>query len=196
MPPSQPPGEPLDTIPADIRERVTPAVLDELAHWGLERFSIEALAQRHHLDAAMIYRYWGDRQRLIVDTVFAEAESMRFGTDTGSLRGDLLALARNMTDQINAGVGRTFLRALVMDPSRRHDEDTRVRLWRARSAAVRAILERARERGELRDGVNTMAAGQILLAPLYMFALYSDDAVDDKYCEAVADMAWHALARK
>jgi hypothetical protein len=50
MQPSQPPG-----------------VLDELARWGVERFSIEALGERHHLDAATIYRYWGDRQRLIVD---------------------------------------------------------------------------------------------------------------------------------
>jgi hypothetical protein len=26
--------------------------------------------------------------------------------------------------------------------------------------------------------------------------LYSDVPIDDRYCVAVADMAWHALARK
>ena len=173
-----------------------PAVLDELARWGVERFSIEAMAERHHLDPAMIHRYWGSRQRLIVDAALADAEALSSTTDTGSLRGDLRALARNMTDRINTEPGRTFLRALVMDRRGHHDEETRIMLWRARFAVVRAVLDRARERGELRDGVNTLAAVQIVLAPLNVRALYSDMPVDDRYCEAVADMAWHAIARK
>ena len=69
-------------------------------------------------------------------------------------------------------------------------------LWRARFALGRPVIDRARERGELRDGVNTLAAVQIVMAPLNVRALYSDVPVDDRYCEAIADMAWHALARK
>ncbi len=193
---SQPPDESRDAVPADIRACVMPAVLDELARWGVERFSVEALAERHRLDAAMVYRYWGDRQRLIVDAALADAETLGWATDTGSLRGDLLALARNVTDRINTEVGRTLLRALVMDRRGRHDEDTRMMFWRARFAVVRAVVDRARERGELREGVSTLAAVQIVLAPLNVRALYSDAAVDDDYCAAIADLAWHALVRK
>jgi AcrR family transcriptional regulator len=183
-------------VPADIRERVMPAALDELARWGVERFSIEALAERHQLDREMIYRYWGDRQRLIVDVALADAESFNTTPDTGSLRGDLLAMARNAAARINTEEGRTFLRALVMERPGIHDETTRMMLWRARFAVVRAAIDRARERGELRDDVNTLAAVQTVLAPLNVRALYSDAPIDDRYCEAVADMAWHALARK
>ncbi|OIN79643.1 TetR/AcrR family transcriptional regulator C-terminal ligand-binding domain-containing protein [Mycobacterium malmoense] len=193
MKPPQPPNEP---VPADIRASVMAAVLDELARWGVERFSVEALAERHRLDAAMIYRYWGDRQRLIVDAALADVETLSAATDTGSLRGDLRALARNVADRINTEEGRTFLRALVMDRRGHHDEDTRMKFWRARFAVVRAVVDRARERGELREGVNTLAAVQIVLAPLNIRALYSDADVDDDYCVAIADMAWHALARR
>jgi AcrR family transcriptional regulator len=196
MQPSQTSDESLDAVPTDIRARVMPAVLDELARWGVERFSVEAMAERHHLDPAMIYRYWGDRQRLIVDAALADVETLRSATDTGSLRGDLLALARNVTDRINNEVGRTLLRALVMDRRVHHDEDTRMMFWRARFSAVRAVVDRARERGEIREGVNTLAAVQIVMAPLNIRALYSDAAVDDEYCAAIADMAWHALARE
>jgi AcrR family transcriptional regulator len=196
MHPSRPLYESLDAIPADVRARVMPAVLDELARWGVERFSVEALAERHHLDAAMIYRYWGDRQRLIVDAALADIETLGPATDTGSLRGDLLVLARHVAGRNNTEVGRTFLRALVMDSRGRHDQDTRMRYWRARFAAVRGVVDRARERGELREGVNTMAALQIVLAPLNIRALYSDELVDDDYCATIADLAWHALARK
>lgn len=193
MKPPQPPNEP---VPADVRASVMAAVLDELARWGVERFSVEALAERHRLDAAMIYRYWGDRQRLIVDAALADVETLSAATDTGSLRGDLRALARNVADRINTEEGRTFLRALVMDRRGHHDEDTRMKFWRARFAVVRAVVDRARERGELREGVNTLAAVQIVLAPLNIRALYSDADVDDDYCVAIADMAWHALARR
>jgi AcrR family transcriptional regulator len=196
LPPSQQSDESLDAAPADIRAQVMPAVLDELSRWGVERFSVEALAERHHLDTAMIYRHWGDRQRLIVDAALADLETWGTATDTGSLRTDLEALARNVTDRINTEVGRAFLRALVMGHRGYHDEETRMMFWRARFAVVRKLIERATERGELRDGISTVAAVQIVLAPLNIRALYSDAVVDDDYCAAVADMAWHALARK
>jgi len=197
MQPSQSPVESPDAVPADIRARVMPAVLHELTRWGVERFSVEALAERHNLDAAMVYRHWGNRQRLIVDAALADVETWSSATDTGSLRGDLAALARNVTDRINAEIGRTFLRALVMDHRRGyHDDETRMMFWRAQFAVVRSVVDRARERGELREGVNTLAAVQLVLAPLNIRALYSDAAVDDDYCAAIADMAWHALARK
>jgi len=185
-----------DVIPADIRAQVMPAVLDELARWGVERFSVEALAERHGLDAAMIYGYWGDRQRLIVDAALGDFETVASVTDTGSLRTDLLALARAVTDRINTDVGRTLLRSMVMDRRGHHDEKTRMMFWQAHFAFVRAVVDRARKRGELRDGVKTTAAVQILLAPLNVRGLYTDAPIDDEYCAAIADLAWHALARK
>ena len=191
--PSQPPNE---SVPAAIRARVMPAVIDELAHWGIERFSVEAMAERHRLDAAMVYRYWGDRQRLIVDAAIADVDGVSSAADTGSLRGDLLALARALTDRLNTEVGRTMVRAVVMDRPGRHDEETRMMFWAARFDVVRAVVDRARERGELREGVNTLAAVLTILAPLNIRALYSDEPIDDGYCTAIADMAWHALVRK
>ncbi len=196
MQPSRSPDQSPGAVPEDIRARVMAAVLDELARWGVERFSIEAMAGRHRLDADMIYGYWGDRQRLIVDAALGDVEALRSETDTGSLRDDLLALARKVTERINTDVGRTLLRALVMDGRRHHDEDTRMMFWRELFAVVRAVVDRGRERGELREGVNTLVAVQIVLAPLNVRALYSEGAVEDDYYAQIADMAWHALARK
>jgi AcrR family transcriptional regulator len=196
MPPDQPPVESPDAVPADVRALVMPAVLDELARWGVERFSVEALAERHRIDADMIYLHWGDRQRLIVDAALADLETWGEVPDTGSLRGDLEALAFSVAKRINSDVGRAFLRALVMGPRGRHDEDTRMLFWRARFAVVRQIIDRAKERDELRDGITTVAATQILLAPINIRALYSDADVEDDYCAEIADMAYHAIARK
>jgi AcrR family transcriptional regulator len=196
MPPSQSPGQSVEAVSADTRARVMTAVLDELSLWGVERFSIEAMAERHHLDAAMIYRHWGDRQRLIVDAALADIEGLGAATDTGSLRTDLEAMARCVAARVNTEVGRTYLRALSISRVGRHDEDTRMKFWAARFAVVRGVVDRARERGELREGVNPQAAIQIVMAPLNMRALYSDTVIDDDYCAAIADLAWRALRRE
>jgi AcrR family transcriptional regulator len=185
-----------EVVPADIRARVMPAAVDELARWGVERFSIEAMAERHRLDRAMIYRYWGDRQRLIIDAAVADVEGWGSAADTGSLRGDLLGLAGAVADRLNSEVGRTMLRAVMMDRPGHHDEETRTMFWEQRFNVVRALVDRARERGELREGVNTLAALLVVLAPLNIRALFSDEPIDDDFCKAIADMAWHAIARK
>jgi hypothetical protein len=41
-----------------------------------------------------------------------------------------------------------------------------------------------------------IAAMQLLLAPINVRALYTKDAVKESYCEAVADLVWHAIARR
>ncbi|OBI86470.1 TetR-like C-terminal domain-containing protein [Mycobacterium asiaticum] len=184
-------------IPAELESRVTTAVLDELARWGVERFSVEALAERHGLDAATIYDHWGDRQRLIVDIALRDLDNLGSLADTGTLRGDLLALARGVAANLNTEVGRIFLRALVMNArGHHHDNDTRMMYWQSCFAIVRSVFDRARERGEMRDDVSTLAAVQILLAPLNIRGLYSNGRIDDRYCSHVADLTWHAVARR
>lgn len=197
MRPSQQPDVSPAGIPADLRAQVMAAVLDELAHWGVERFSVEALAERHRLDAATIYHYWGDRQQLIVDAAIRDADVLRSTLDTGSLRGDLLALARAVAADVNTPIGRTFHRVMVMDSrAGHHDGETRMMFWQHRFSVIRAIVDRARERGEMREGVPTVAAMQIVTAPIYVRGLYTEDPVDDAYCVAIADLAWRALRKE
>lgn len=197
MRPSQGPDVSPAAIPADLRARVMPAVLDELARWGVERFSVEAMAERHRLDVAAIYQYWGDRQQLIVDAAVRDAEVFRAAIDTGSLRGDLIALARTIAADVNTPVGRTFHRVMVMDSrGGHHDGETRMMFWQKRFAVIRSVIDRARKRGEIREGVHTVAAIQIVTAPIYVRSLYLEDPVDDAYCVAIADLAWHALRKE
>src|SRR4051812_26452312 len=102
MKPSQPRHR--AAVPDDVRARVMPAVLDELACRGVERFSVEAMAERHNFDPAIVYRYWGDRHRLIVDLSLGDNEAIPSEIDTGSLRGDLIALARHLADRLNTDI--------------------------------------------------------------------------------------------
>jgi AcrR family transcriptional regulator len=183
------------SVPQELRERVLAAGLDELSRWGIERFSVGALAARHGIDEALIRKYWGDRQRLALDLLLSWDGTDNVAVDTGSLRGDLRALATNLAHYVNTVQGRSLLRALVLADRVSYVDETRNMFWVRRLNTLRVVLDRAAERGELRDGVELVAAIQLLTGPINVRALYTVDPIEDPYCETIADLVWHAVKR-
>jgi AcrR family transcriptional regulator len=182
-------------VPQELRERVMAAGLDELSRWGIERFSVGALASRHGIDEALIRRYWGDRQRLALDLLLSWDGTDNVAVDTGSLRGDLRALATNLAHYVNTVQGRSLLRALVLEDRVSYVDETRSMFWVRRFNTLRVVFDRATERGELRDDVELVAAVQLLTGPINVRALYTVEPIDDQYCHTVADLVWHAVKR-
>ena len=101
-------------VPQELRERVLAAALDEVTRWGVERFSVAAMAARHGLDEQLIYRYWGSSQRLLLDTMFFRADDIIMAPNTGSLRGDLEAMALAVARYLNTSDGRRLQRAMAV----------------------------------------------------------------------------------
>jgi AcrR family transcriptional regulator len=184
-----------DAVPPDLRERVLAAGFDELTRWGIERFSVGALAGRHGIDEALILKYWGDGQRLALDLLLRWDDTAKVPPDTGSLRDDLKATAGMVADYVNTRLGRSLLRALVMEDGVLYSDDTRAVFWLRRFSTLRVVMDRAAERGELRDGIEVLAAVQLLVAPINVRALYTAEPISEQYCEEIADLVWHALKR-
>ncbi|WP_149204122.1 TetR/AcrR family transcriptional regulator [Actinotalea subterranea] len=132
------------------------AALDVLAETGYEAMTIEMVATRARAGKATLYRRWASKAHLVVDAVASiptfDAASTQL-PDTGSLRGDLLALlegsgvqGEGRDSRIVAGLCAVFpqepgLAAVV-----------RERLLAPRVTLVRSVLERARDRGEVPAG--------------------------------------------
>jgi len=182
-----------DSVPEPLRTQVLAAALDELSRWGVERFSIEAMTQRHGVEEAAIHRYWEDRQSLVLDVLEYWSDSHVEPPDTGTLRADLEAFALGVIEYANTDAGRRLLRGLVMADHSSYGDTTRNVFWRQRFDAMRTILDRAAERGELRPRVAPLAALQILLAPINIRVLYTDTLVENEYGLEIADLVWRAL---
>jgi AcrR family transcriptional regulator len=134
------------------------AALDVLTETGYERMTMDAVAAKAKTGKATIYRRWASKAQLVVDAIAsagqigATSANLR---DTGSLRGDLLALAATasrkenskilqmMTGLISALPHHPDLAAIVQD-----------RLVAPRTAQMRDLLERAEARGEIARGRN------------------------------------------
>ncbi|AQT80160.1 TetR family transcriptional regulator [Mycolicibacterium litorale] len=170
------------------------ATYDELTRWGLERFDIPTMCARHRIDESLVRRYWGNGRTLALDVLLNWSEEVLTAPDTGSLRTDLRELAAAVARQVNTPLGRSLLRATVVDDRAAFTDDTRMKFWQRRFANIRPVIDRAAARGELRPGVDVIAALQLVLAPLNLRALYTTDPIDDAYHQTIADLAWHAIA--
>jgi AcrR family transcriptional regulator len=137
-----------------VARAVFAATLEELGSSGVEGLSIERVAERAEVNKTSIYRRWPTREELIVATLEDATADVVSMADTGSLRGDLLALLKRVNELLTHPTGRAILRA-----SASVSADSRIkllaqeRLMAQAMLPVQSLVERARARGEWRDEV-------------------------------------------
>ncbi|MEU8728726.1 TetR/AcrR family transcriptional regulator [Streptomyces tendae] len=155
---------------ARIRAQVLDAVRAELAETGHEGLTVEGVAARAGVHRTTVYRRWRDVGGLLVDVIDAAGETDWQPPDTGSLRGDLTALNREIQQSL---VVRPSFAVALMAASFHSERAARAqtRLWADRYAQCEILVERAVERGELpaRAAADLDARGLLIAAtaPLY-----------------------------
>lgn len=120
--------------------------------------------------------------------------------DTGSLRSDLIELARQLLRGYRTTAGLVSLRVAL--DARAHPE-LRARLTdtlnRSRVLAARTIVHRAIARGEVHAGTSVtllleMITGAVLGRVLFALGAPVTAAEDDEYAESIVDAAVRACA--
>jgi AcrR family transcriptional regulator len=172
---------------ARVRAAVLRATLDALLAGGADDLSIRDVAQRAGVHETSIYRRWGTKANLILDAVLGEIEAAVPVPDTGSLRGDLLALLSAIAAFITTPVGQLLLRLGLRDDLP-EDAAVRERFWAERFTTGQTVLQRAQARGELRPGLDYRLIIETLLGALYVRLLLTREPVDDALAEHVIDL--------
>jgi AcrR family transcriptional regulator len=181
-------------VPEEFRKRVLDAASDELIRWGMDRFSILALADRHRLDPDLIHQYWPNAEQLVLEALLYWPSTEGFEIpDTGALHTDLLALATWMAGYVSSEPGRSLQLAHVIANPNLPTARIRREVWRVRSDSLGIVVERARERGELRAGVDALSVLELLFAPIHMRELFTGEPVDEQYCRTLAELVCRAV---
>jgi AcrR family transcriptional regulator len=139
-------GRPLDAS-RDVALR--DATLALLAELGYDRLTIDAVAARAHSSKTTIYRRWSGKAELVVDALNSLKES-RPVPDTGSLGGDLEAMARrsgSVDNRFDAQLMIGLITALARDAELRRV--VRQRLMDPGRSELTVVFERAVSRGEI-----------------------------------------------
>jgi AcrR family transcriptional regulator len=149
---------------APIAEAVLARTLEELATAGLEGLSVERIARQAEVNKTSIYRRWPTREALVAAALAGVLDGVSArAPDTGSLRGDLLGLLEPIVDFIGQATGRAVVRAALAESAESSVAGLAAeRLSRTASGPVRALMARARARGEWRAG----ASGEQLIFTL------------------------------
>lgn len=186
-------GRPRDaTRDADILQ----AARDELADRGYERMTMAAVAARAGAGKATVYRRWASKAELVLDAALCTADTaltIEKVPDTGSLSGDLAAL--RALKHHDEGVWQA-LAGLVSELPHAPELATVVheRMVRPRVRLVRALLERAAVRGELRPGLDLDLVASVPSAMIAYRLLVSGEPLDATFLVKVSDEIFVPLA--
>jgi len=141
------------------RSRLTPeraaelytAVLDLLREVGYDALTMDAVAARTHSSKATLYRQWGGKAELVAHAMRHMKPGSVADVDTGSLRGDLVALVTR-EDDCAMEQNTALMRGLAM--AVHHNPDLlrafKELLIEPELEEFRRVLRRAVDRGEVR----------------------------------------------
>src|SRR6478736_5746758 len=129
------------------------AALDVLAETGYDGMTVDMVAARAKAGKATVYRRWSSKAELVLDAVACmkgNDPDLQSPPDTGTLRGDLVALVK--TPSIREGERKLKVMAAIVSMIAR-DPDlaaaAQAALVEPRASANRIIFQRAVDRGEI-----------------------------------------------
>ena len=171
---------------ADVVTAVHAATIALLREQGYERMEIPTIAERAGVNKTSIYRRWPGKAELVLDVALARIRDEVPLPDTGTLRGDLVALLRAIAAVNSTPFANGLLRALI---SREHEAGIgklRERFWNERYSISEEVLRRAIARGDLPARTDTRLMLEMAVAPLFLRALVTATATTDAEIEEIA----------
>jgi AcrR family transcriptional regulator len=174
----------------DREAQLLDAAVHVLAEVGYDRLTMDAVALEAKASKATLYRRWASKAELVVDAVSCAKEmpDLQPEPDTGSLRGDLLALScgpAGMADRLPLSVLGGLMTALHTDPTL--SAAWRERFLTPRLAVVRAAFERAVERGEVSAEADLSLLEHVLPSMCAFRSTVLGRRVDETFVAAVID---------
>ena len=167
------------------------AAFDVLAEEGYEGMTMDMVAVRAKAGKATVYRRWSSKAELILDAVVRMKRSqvdLDRLPDTGTLRGDLLALFKPQS--IKKGEHRLKAMAGLASMLSQHPK-----LAEAGNAAIvepwatahRALMQRAVDRGEVSAAADIDTASQVIPSMAAYRALIQRKPFDREFLVSLID---------
>ncbi|MGW1377829.1 TetR/AcrR family transcriptional regulator C-terminal ligand-binding domain-containing protein [Streptomyces sp. NPDC002446] len=177
---------------ARTRQAVLAAVLEELDDAGFAGLTMEKVAQRSGIHVATLYRRWRCIEGLACELLTDLSSDVPL-PDTGTLPGDLRALARSISAFYGQPRMSRLIEAVVSAAARDRQAAGVLRsFFDERLALAGLMVRRAVERGELPAETDPEEVMSALGAPFYYRILIARRPVDDALAESAATAVWAA----
>lgn len=167
------------------------AAFDELAENGVGGATVAGVARRSGVHETTIYRRWATKEKLFVEALVSRSAGEIPTPDTGSVRGDLLAVVRAVIAYVTSPVGLAALHVAALTDD--DNQEAREEFWAGRLDALRPVVERGIARGELRPDTDSALVLETLIAPLHGRLLLTGEPVDAELGERLVDLVLNGV---
>jgi len=172
------------------------AALELLVEVGYDRLTVDAVAARAGAGKATCYRRWAGKAELVVEAV-SRMKAPGEQPETGSLRGDLVALTSHFgedDDPFRADVVAGLVSGLVHDAGLR-DVFAKY-LIAPRKEVFRIAFERAVERGEIAPIANFDLVAEVMPSMVFHRMLMDGRSPDGGFVLTIIDQIILPLTQK
>src|SRR3954451_643395 len=163
------------------RDRVLTTAFELLGESGVGGFTFDEVVRRSGVAKTTVYRHWPTREALVLDAasrISAEQEV----PDTGSLEGNLRALLADTGHRLSTARWSSVVPSIVALAERDPEfAEIHGRIQRGHAVAVRAVLERAVDKGQLPASADHSVIVSALIGPLYYRRWFSREPIDDAF---------------
>lgn len=123
--------------------------LDLLQEHGYDRLSLDAVATTARASKATLYRRWPTKAELVMAAFIEGTRQAAVDPDTGTLRGDLLALGEQILAHVSTHAG--TIRAVLVEVSRNAELNAimQEQFLAQRKALMAQVFARAVDRAEI-----------------------------------------------
>jgi AcrR family transcriptional regulator len=168
----------------DSHEAILDAVVALLEQEGYGGVTIESVARQAGVGKQTIYRWWKSKAELVLEAYANHAASKLPMPDKGNLRGDLewffCAAFKRLTD-ISGPTMRGLMADAVYDPE--FLEILREVLVAKRREVLLQVLQRGRERGELKPDADLNVMIDLLFGALWYRLLLQHAKLDSRFAK-------------
>jgi AcrR family transcriptional regulator len=174
----------------DVRyDAILLAALQLLAEVGYDQMRMDAIAERARASKATIYRRWSGKADLVLAALKRHvAPATTAPPDTGSLRGDLVAVLEGMRANLAAQDAAVILGLLT---AMRHEpqlaDTVRQQFIDVKRGAFDAVLGRAVKRGALPETIDRGLLAEVSSALLFSRVFITGGPLDTGFVEHLVD---------
>lgn len=167
---------------------VLEATLEELGRVGYVALTFEGIAARAQVNRTTIYRRWPTKFALVHAAMVQGSDTMQKPPpDTGAIRGDLMALARQRLATMSLPRTRAIAAAIISEPPE-SELVTGTQVFRERArAVVHEVVARAVARGELPAHTDPELIHQPLFSVLFGGVILKREVPDEGYIARLID---------
>ncbi|KQX56178.1 MULTISPECIES: TetR/AcrR family transcriptional regulator [unclassified Streptomyces] len=179
---------------ARTRAAVRDAVLTGLSEHGYPALTVDYVAEHSGVHKTTLYRRWGSVEGLLADVLDLAGEDTWTPPDTGSLAGDLRALAHEVVDAFGdpaqAAAPTAFVGAAFQSP---RAAEALHAFYAERFRRCETVVTRAVDRGEAPRGTDPGAVVRAVSAPLFLRLFVTREPIDGALADQAARTACAAV---